>query len=138
MKWLCELGAVSVLASCSCNVDMPKVVPTSFDTMTIEKKDIVIPVKFSAKLRGQSDVTISPQVSGQLMKIAVNEGQQVNKGDVLFVIDSRNAQLDLEAAQANLQAAEAQAYLADVFPEWDQNSDDVRRFMAAVSRKIRK
>ena len=43
------------------------------------------------------------------MQICVSEGQQVKKGTTLFVIDSRNAQLELEAAQANLTAAEASA-----------------------------
>lgn len=52
-------------------------------------------------------MTIMPQVSGQLMKIYVTEGQQVSKGQTLFVIDSRNAQHEVEAAQANLQAAQA-------------------------------
>ena len=89
----------------SCGIDMPKETKTSFETMTVEKQDITVPVKFSAKLKGQADVTITPQVSGQLMKISVSEGQQVRKGQVLFVIDSRNAQLDLEAAQANLESA---------------------------------
>ena len=77
----------TVIALASCNLDIPKEVPSSFETMTIEKKDIELPVKFSAKMKGQSDVTIMPQVSGQLMKICVSEGQQVRKGQALFVID---------------------------------------------------
>ena len=97
----------TVIALASCNLDIPKEVPSSFETMTIEKKDIELPMKFSAKMKGQSDVTIMPQVSGQLMKICVSEGQQVRKGQALFVIDSRNAQHELEAARANLQAANA-------------------------------
>jgi membrane fusion protein (multidrug efflux system) len=105
----------------SCGLDMPKEVKTSFETMTVEKKDITVPVKFSAKLKGQADVTITPQVSGQLMKIAVSEGQQVKKGQVLFVIDSRNAQLELEAAQANLQAALAQENSAKLEFESNKN-----------------
>ena len=112
-------GALAMLASCG--QEAPKVVPTSFETLTIEKQDIVIPTKFSAKLKGQSDVTISPQVSGQLMKIAVSEGQQVKKGTVLFTIDSRNAQLDLEAAMANLQAAEARENSAKLEYESNKN-----------------
>ena len=78
---------------------------SSFETMTVKKSDIEVPYKFSARMKGQNDVTITPQVSGQLMRIAVSEGQLVKKGQVLFAIDSRNAQLELEAAQANLQAA---------------------------------
>lgn len=78
----------------SCGVDIPKETQSSFETMTVKKTDIEVPVKYSAKMKGQADVTISPQVSGQLMKILVTEGQQVRKGQTLFVIDSRNAQLN--------------------------------------------
>lgn len=91
----------------ACGLDMPKETQTSFETITIKKSDIELPMKFSAKLKGQSDVTISPQVSGQLMRIYVTEGQRVSKGQTLFVIDSRNAQHEVEAARANLQAAQA-------------------------------
>lgn len=89
--------------------------------MTVKKQDIVVPMKFSAKLKGQADVTITPQVSGQLMRIAVSEGQQVSRGTVLFVIDSRSAQLELEAAQANLQAALAQENSAKLEYESNKN-----------------
>lgn len=72
-------------------------------------------------MKGQNDVTITPQVSGQLMKICVTEGQQVRKGQVLFIIDSRNAQLELEAAKANLQAAQAQENSAKLEYESNKN-----------------
>ena len=91
----------------SCGVDMPKEKQSSYETMTVKKSDLEVPVKFSAKMKGQADVTIMPQVSGQLMKIYVTEGQQVRKGQTLFAIDSRNAQHELESARANLQAANA-------------------------------
>ena len=91
----------------SCGVDIPKEEQSSYETMSIQKSDIEVPVKFSAKMRGQADVTIMPQVSGQLMKIYVTEGQQVRKGQTLFVIDSRYAQHELESARVNLQAANA-------------------------------
>jgi len=120
MTWAVALAMV-VSGLASCGIDMPKETKTSFETMTVEKKDITVPVKFSAKLKGQADVTITPQVSGQLMKIAVSEGQQVKKGQVLFVIDSRNAQLELEAAQANLQAALAQENSAKLEFESNKN-----------------
>ena len=91
-KLACILGITAVLNSCG--LDMPKEVQTSYETMTVNKQDITMPMKFSAKMKGQSDVTIMPQVSGQLMKICVTEGQTVRKGQTLFIIDSRNAQLN--------------------------------------------
>ena len=104
-KWACLLIVAVVVASCG--VDIPKETPSSFETMIVKKADIEVPIKFSAKMKGQADVTIMPQVSGQLMKIYVTEGQQVRKGQTLFSIDSRNAQHELESAKANPQAANA-------------------------------
>ena len=119
MAWGMLLG-MGVMIS-SCGIDMPKEVQTSFETMTVAKSDIELPYKFSARMKGQNDVTVTPQVSGQLIKICVAEGQQVKKGQTLFVIDSRNAQLDLEAAQANLQAALAQENSAKLEYESNKN-----------------
>ena len=121
VKTMAVALATLTVALGSCNVNMPKEVPSSFETMTVKKSDIEVPYKFSARMKGQNDVTITPQVSGQLMKIAVSEGQQVKKGQVLFVIDSRNAQLELEAAQANLQAALAQENSAKLEYESNKN-----------------
>ena len=105
----------------ACGGEMPKVEQTSFETVTIKKQDIVVPVKFSAKLKGQTDVTVTPQVSGQLMRICVTEGQQVKRGQTLFVIDQRSAQLDVESAQANLQAALAKENSAKLEYESNKN-----------------
>ena len=105
----------------SCVNGVPEVVPTSYETLTITKSDIEVPVKFSAKLKGETDVTITPQVSGQLMRICVTEGDQVKKGQVLFIIDQRNAQLELESAQANLQSAIAQENSARIEYESNKN-----------------
>ena len=108
----------------ACGIDVPKETKSSFETMTVKKSDIELPYKFSAKMKGQNDVTVTPQVSGQLMKICVTEGQQVKKGQALFIIDSRNAQLELEAAQANLQAALAQENSAKLEYESNKNLFD--------------
>lgn len=120
LKWVVALACVAGCLT-SCGSKEPEQEKTSFETLTVKKQDITIPLKFSARLRGKSDVTITPQASGQLMRIAVSEGQQVKKGEVLFVIDSRNAQLELEAAQANLQAALAQENSAKLEFESNKN-----------------
>ena len=120
LTWVVSLATV-VSGLTACGIDMPKETQSSFETMTVQKSDIELPYKFSARMKGQNDVTVTPQVSGQLMKIAVTEGQQVKKGQVLFVIDSRNAKLELEAAQANLQAALAQENSAKLEFESNKN-----------------
>lgn len=122
IQWAMMLGILTGLAAC--DVNMPKETQSSFETMTVKKSDIEVPYKFSARIKGQNDVTVTPQVSGQLMEICVAEGQQVKKGQTLFIIDSRNAQLELEAAEANLQAALAQENSAKLEYESNKNLFD--------------
>ena len=122
IKCALMLGIVAGLVAC--DVNMPKETQSSYETMTVKKSDIDLPYKFSARMKGQNDVTVTPQVSGQLMKICVAEGQQVKKGQTLFIIDSRNAKLELEAAQANLQAALAAESSAKLEYESNKNLFD--------------
>ncbi|MBO4673344.1 MAG: efflux RND transporter periplasmic adaptor subunit [Bacteroidaceae bacterium] len=117
--WTMAMAVVGGLTSCG--VDMPQMTQSSFETMTVKKSDIELPYKFSARMKGKNDVTVTPQVSGQLTKICVAEGQQVKQGQTLFIIDQRNAQLELEAAQANLQAALAQENSAKLEYESNKN-----------------
>ena len=123
MTWAVALTTVTVGLT-SCGIDEPKPTDSSFETMVVKKSDIELPYMFSARMKGQNDVTVTPQVSGQLMKICVTEGQMVKKGQTLFIIDSRNAQLELEAAQANLQAALAQENSAKLEYESNKNLFD--------------
>ena len=118
-KQLFIYAAAVLLAACGGKA--PQITPTSYQTMTISKSDISVPLKFSATLKGTADVTITPQISGQLMEVCITEGQQVKKGQVLFRIDSRDAQLELESAEANLLAAKAQESSAKLEYESNKN-----------------
>jgi len=55
---------------------------------------------------GAQKVLITPEVSGKIDKVAVREGQQVHKGDLLFEIDPTPFRLAVEQAQAKLHQAE--------------------------------
>ena len=123
LNWKVALAALAVTLT-ACGPEIPQPTNSSFETMVVKKTNIELPYKFSAKMKGQNDVTVTPQVSGQLVKICVSEGQQVKQGQALFMIDSRNAQLELEAAEANLQAALAQENSAKLEYESNKNLFD--------------
>lgn len=120
IMWALVLGT-TVPGLISCGGGLPQPAQESYETVTIKKEDITVPIKFSAKLKGETDVTITPQVSGQLMRICVTEGDQVKKGQVLFIIDQRDAQLELQSAEANLQSAIAQEASARIEYESNKN-----------------
>lgn len=52
-------------------------------------------------------IFIGPEDTGRLEKLAVSEGQQVNAGDLLFVLESRTQAADLQAAKQALDEANA-------------------------------
>ncbi|BCP53226.1 hemolysin D [Kaistia sp. 32K] len=51
---------------------------------------------------GAADVTIVPQVTGQVTRVAVGPNQLVKAGDLLFEIDAQPFQIALDQAQAEL------------------------------------
>jgi len=58
-------------------------------------------------------VEIRARVPGYLTEIHFTDGQIVNKGDLLFVIDPRPYEIELQQAQAQLETAEASLELAN-------------------------
>lgn len=59
-------------------------------------------------------ITIAPQVSGYVVQLAINDNVYVHKGDLLLVIDKRDYQAQVDAAQAQLGLAQAQLNAAQV------------------------
>lgn len=67
---------------------------------------------FTGQFAAENEVEIRAQVSGYLTQIDFTDGQIVHKGDLLFVIDPRPYQIQLEQAQAALLTAQAQLVFA--------------------------
>jgi membrane fusion protein (multidrug efflux system) len=63
---------------------------------------------------------IAPQVSGRVTQLAVQDNQEVKKGELLLEIDPRDYQARLEQAQASLAAARSQLAQANAQFEVDQ------------------
>jgi membrane fusion protein, multidrug efflux system len=79
-------------------------------------KDVPIVLTAIGTVEPYNSVNIKPLVGGEITRVAIKEGQDVRKGDVLFVIDPRpydaavgQAQGALARDRAQLASAEAQA-----------------------------
>jgi membrane fusion protein, multidrug efflux system len=67
---------------------------------------------FTGRISAVESVDLRPRVSGYIERVAFEEGQDVQRGDLLFVIDPRPYQAALAQAEAQLEAARSGARLA--------------------------
>jgi multidrug efflux system membrane fusion protein len=80
---------------------------------TAVEKPMPTQIRAIGTVQAISIIQIKPQISGQLMTVHFREGQDVQKGDLLFTIDRRPLQAALQQAQANLGQAQAQLRQAE-------------------------
>ena len=76
-------------------------------TLIVKEQSTTLTLKYPATLKGKQDIAVYPQVEGKIVKVCVEEGQTVKKGQPLFIIDQVSYQAALTTARANLQAAKA-------------------------------
>src|SRR6266478_4327272 len=69
--------------------------------------DIDITLNGLGTVTSLATVTIKSQISGQLVRVAYQEGQMINKGDLVAEIDSRPYELALAQAQGALERDQA-------------------------------
>ena len=78
-----------------------------YEVLSVTPSDKVLTSTYSATIRGRQDIDIYPQVSGTLTRLCVSEGEEVRRGQVLFVIDQVPFRAALNTAIANVQAMKA-------------------------------
>jgi multidrug efflux system membrane fusion protein len=70
--------------------------------------------EFTGRIEAVESVDIHARVSGYIQSVNFKAGALVEKGDLLFVIDPRPYQADLDRAQAEVERADAQLKLAQI------------------------
>lgn len=94
-------------------------------------QDVPVYIDAVGKISAREVVSIQPQVSGRITQIHFVDGADVKVGQLLFTIDPRPYQAQLNQAEANLAQAEAALSLAKTNFARVENVSDPR----AVSRQ---
>ncbi|NIC04909.1 efflux RND transporter periplasmic adaptor subunit [Billgrantia bachuensis] len=102
--------------------------PPQVSVAQVLVEDVELWDAFTGRIEAVETVDLRPRVSGYIDSIHYTEGQEVEKGDVLFTIDPRPYRAELERAEAELQRAQARAELA--------RSEAARAEALAQSRSI--
>ena len=101
--------AIGALTSCSKKEDAAKQQQQTpaVEVMTVGTSNSDLETSYPAIIRGKTDVQIRPQISGTIMKVCVDEGQHVRKGQLLFLLDPVPLQAVFDQARAAVNAANA-------------------------------
>jgi HlyD family secretion protein len=101
---LAVLAAVIVIGALTAAIrgrdkDVPRVT-----TAKVEKLDLVSKVTANGKIQAQNKVDMSALVMGQIVNLAVKEGDHVKKGQLLLQIDRAQLAAQAQGREANLEA----------------------------------
>lgn len=81
--------------------------PINIEAQKVITQDMPFILQLTGTNEASENVSVTSQVTGQIIAVNFVQGQNVKKGDILFQIDKRPFEYQLEQAQANLHRDEA-------------------------------
>jgi len=124
---LLVLPTVALVAACGKEAPPPQRPAPEVVVMQVQPTNVPYDWTFVAQTESSQQVDIVARVSGFLDKIAYQEGELVKEGQLLFQLDPKPFQAQLEAANGELQAQQARhttaiANLSRIKPLAEQNA----------------
>src|SRR5262249_49842763 len=90
----------------------PPSVPIS--AATVVQKDMPVTIRAIGNVEALEMVGVKSQITGEIVAVHFQQGDDVKKGDLLFEMDPRQPKVDLARAEGNLQQHLAQSKNARV------------------------
>jgi len=103
-------------------------------TAAVEAREIVQTVVATGRIQPVTQVNISADVSAKIMRLAVKEGEWVEKGQFLLELDRERYLAEVESAEANLRSSEADA--AVVRENLDKAEKDLARMQDLKQKSL--
>lgn len=96
-----------MLTSCGSKSNKMGEASNDFAVETIQTTTADLKTSYPATIKGMQDIEIRPKVLGYLVKLLVDEGATVRKGQPLFLIDSEQYRATVKAAKAQIRVCRA-------------------------------
>ena len=107
-RWLWQgLKLAAVVAVVGYVTYWVKFSPVLVSGHQVERGEIIAEVMGTGTLEARVRVTVSPEISGRIEEILVDQGDRVKAGDVLLKLDDDELEQQVEIAQATLAASQA-------------------------------
>ena len=106
-KFIAICAAGFILFSCGNSQDGMKLGDDEFAVSAVSVSSSNQTTSYPATIKGTQDIEIRPQVSGFIVKLCVDEGATVRKGQALFQIDPTQYQAAFNQAKASVESVKA-------------------------------
>ena len=134
-KWLIIGGIVIVVAVIIiANLTMKSSKATMVNSESAQTRDIIETVSASGRIQPQTKVDITSEINGEIVKLYVKEGQYVNKGDQLLILDTIQLRSDLD--QAKYSVNEITARLEGAKSSLEQTEEEFHRQEKLYENKL--
>jgi membrane fusion protein, multidrug efflux system len=126
--WLLLLCAiVPICVACNKAAAPPAAAPLEVTVMQVERRDTPVAFEFTAQTQSSREVEIRARVDGFLDRRVYTEGEMVQAGQTLFLMDRKPFEASLQTAKGELAQQQARlavtkANLARVIPLAAQNA----------------
>ena len=134
-KWLIGIGlTLVIIILIALNVGSKETKSIEIQTEAVKSGTIVKTVSASGKIQPVSDVKISSNVSAKIIKLHVEEGDQVKRGQLLVTLDRTNYEAGVNQARAELLRSKAQ--LAQSRANHQKAKQDYERIKGLYDKKL--
>jgi len=79
---------------------------TRYVVSAVEKGTLITSVSGSGQISASNQLDVKPKISGDVISVAIKNGQEVKAGDILVRLDATDAYQDIRDAKENLESAE--------------------------------
>lgn len=100
------------LSSCGKKQEIKTSEPQKYPTIIVNEQSAELQSVYPTTIKGKEDIEIRPRIDGFIDAIYVDEGSVVKKGQILFKINSPQAEQALKTAGASVRSAQAQVNTA--------------------------
>jgi membrane fusion protein, multidrug efflux system len=119
-RWMAAPVASLAILGCQSGAKPAPPPPPKVSIIQIEPRPVTVYDEYVGETQAPATIEIRSQVTGLLERQAFTDGAHVNKGDLLYVIDQRPFEAQLEQARAGL--AQAEANLLNAQQALDRNT----------------
>lgn len=71
-----------------------------------EQDTLTISISGTGQVQGEAEIEVKPDVSGRVTQLVARSGQQVEEGDVIAVLEAKDAQKSVRDARISLESAQ--------------------------------